>query len=103
MVNGRNWADNETECMVEYVIANYNFLTDGINQRKTKRDIDNKWKEVTSRINALCASSEPLDVKRVEKNWFDIKSKAKKAVSRYRAAQKTGDGAIDSPTLVSSI
>ena len=54
--------------------------------------MDEKWKEVTSKINAFGAN-EPLNVKQVKKKWFDIKSKAKKAVSHYEADMKrTGGG-----------
>ena len=68
MGGGRAWSENETKLLVDFVLDNYIFLTASISQRKTKSDIDNKWKELTTKLNSLGVSSTPLQAKQVKKN-----------------------------------
>ena len=97
-MGGRVWADSETALLVQLVLECYKYLTSGVDQRKSKRDVDSKWRDITNRINAVGANANPLHVQQVKKKWFDIKSKAKKAVSQYKAeAQKTGGGRNNQP------
>ena len=53
--------------LVDFVLDNYAFLTTAVSQRKTKSDIDSKWKELTAKLNALGVASTPLLSKQVKK------------------------------------
>ena len=89
----RRWSSEEVHELVENVETHYNFLTSALTISKTKSMVDNKWLDITDSINALGADPK-LDVEKVKKKWFDMKSTAKKAVAEYKKElTKTGGGA----------
>ena len=89
----RRWSSEEVHELVEYVETHYNFLTSALTISKTKSMVDNKWLDITDSINALGAGPK-LEVEKVKKKWFDMKSTAKKAVAEYKKElTKTGEGA----------
>ena len=45
--------------------------------------VDNKWSEITNKINALGEGAQRLTCEKVKKKWFDLKSISKKAVAIY--------------------
>ena len=45
--------------------------------------VDNKWSEITDKINALCEGAQCLACEKVKKKWFNLKSISKKAVAIY--------------------
>ena len=68
---------------MEEVDANYNFLTSALSTAKTKIMVVAKWNEICKNINAL-ENGTKLEVEKVKKKWFDMKSTAKKAVAQYK-------------------
>ena len=86
----RRWSSEEVHELVENVETHYNFLTSALTISKTKSIVDNMWLGITDSINALSAGPK-LEVEKVEKKWFDMKSTAKKAVAEYKKElTKTG-------------
>ena len=45
--------------------------------------VDNKWSEITNKINALGEGAQRLTCEKVKKKWFDLKSISEKAVAIY--------------------
>lgn len=90
--NRRRWTEEEIERLVSFVEINYGFLTSKINPRKSKKDVDDKWKEAAMSINSL-AGGLPFTVIQVKKKWADLKSLAKKAVAAWdKQSRATGGG-----------
>ena len=86
----RRWSCEEVRMLVQKIDANYEFLTSALSASKTKIMVDAKWNEIFRNINALGIGT-TLEVEKVKKKWFDMKSKAKKAVAEYKKElAKTG-------------
>ena len=94
----RRWSSEEMHELVENVETHYNFLASALTISKTKSMVDNKWLDITDSINALGAGPK-LEVEKVKKKWFDMKSTAIKAVAEYeKELTKTGGGANSAST-----
>ena len=94
----RRWSSEEVHELVENVETHYDFLTSALTISKTKSMVDNKWLDITDSINAL-GTGPKLEVEKVKKKWFDMKSTAKKAVAEYKKElTKTGGGANSAST-----
>ena len=88
----RRWSSEEVHELVENVETYYNFLTSAPTISKTKSMVDNKWLDITG-------AGPKLEVEKVKKKWFDIKSTAKKVVAEYKKElTKTGGGANSAST-----
>ena len=89
----RTWKETEVELLIDLISSNYIFLFDAVDNRKSKQDIEIKWRSITERINSLGVGSSPLTLKQTRRKWFDIKSKAKGVVAKFKRAQsQTGGG-----------
>ena len=49
----RRWNKDEIDFLVELVAKNYEFLTESINNSKTKAMVDKKWAEIASSKNSI--------------------------------------------------
>jgi len=55
--------------------------------------VDQKWVDTASNINSLVAGFPALSVKQILKKWADMKSQAKKAVTKWNfECRRTGGG-----------
>ena len=87
----RLWTPTELQLLVELVGESYQYLTGALNNSKSKTQVDNRWKDITAKINALGEGTEQLSILKVKKRCFDLKSTSKKAVVSYnKQLQKTG-------------
>ena len=88
----RRWSNEEVRVLVEEVDANNEFLTSALSVSKTKIMLDAKWNEICRNINALGIGT-TLEVEKVKKKWFDMKSTAKKAMAENKKElTNTGGG-----------
>ena len=69
------------------MMKDYEYLTSAVTPNKTKAMVDKKWDEIASGINALGVGAS-FNTEQVKKKWFDLKSKSKKSVAKYRAELK---------------
>ena len=53
MTDRRRWTSAETSKLVDLIQENYSFLFETISNAKSKKDIDEKWDEITAQVNAL--------------------------------------------------
>jgi len=77
-----------------YIIKeNYLFLTEALNERKTKQMVDQNWTEIADSINALGEGRAKLTTIRCKRNGLILKAKSKTAVMKYKKAlSATGEG-----------
>ena len=105
----RRWTYEENNMLLEYMMKDCEYLTSAVTlkfrvfkehivffikpkRNKTKATVDKKWDEIASGINTLRIGAS-FTTKQVKKKWFDLKSKSKKSVAKYKAElKKTGIG-----------
>ena len=88
----RVWKEDEISLLVHLVKENYAFLTETINNKKTRKDVNNKWEEIRMSLAAL-GLGPTLNLKQVKKKWSDMKLLAKIAVASYKKERNlTGSG-----------
>ena len=86
------WTYEENNMLLEHMMKDYEYLTSAVTPNKTKAMVDKKWDEIASGINALGVGAS-LTTDQVKKKWFNLKSKSKKSVAKYKAElKKTGGG-----------
>ena len=56
----RHWTAAEIDLLFDLVAQDYNFLTGALTDSKIKTMVDNKWSDLTSKINAIGASTQLL-------------------------------------------
>ena len=96
MTDRRRWTSAETSKVVDLIQENYSFLFETISNAKSKKDIDEKWDEITAQVNALGSGKVRLTTDQVQRKWSDLKSTTKILVMKYRKGQtRTGGGNND--------
>ena len=95
--NRRRWSDEETNKLVELMFIHYNsfihYVTEALTPKKTRKMVDERWKQITDSINSIRSKKVAVTPKQVEKKWSDFKSKCKLAVMDYnKELGKTGGG-----------
>ena len=101
MADRRRWTHAETKKLVELIAEDFNFLFDAVNPAKTRQMVDDKWADITNKVNALGSGSVKLTVKQVDTKWKDIKSTSKLAKVKFdKEKNRTGGGtnSIKEPT-----
>ena len=91
MADRRRWTHAETKKLVELIAEDFNFLFDAVNPAKTRQMVDDKWADITNKVNALGSGSVKLTVKQVDTKWKDIKSTSKLAKVKFdKEKNRTG-------------
>ena len=93
MSDRRRWYNAEVEKLVSLVGENYTFLFDSVNNKRTRKDIDEKWVSIQQEVNSLGCGKAPLSVEQVITKWRDLKSLSRSTKLKYdKEAGKTGGG-----------
>ena len=64
--------------LVDFVEENHDFLTEALNNGKTRQMINKKWEEAPCSINSLGLHPIKLTATQLKRKWADTKSQCKK-------------------------